>query len=41
KAVEIIIQANQTGNPGDGKVFVLPIYEAITIRTGESTTDAF
>ncbi|MDR3149732.1 MAG: P-II family nitrogen regulator [Oscillospiraceae bacterium] len=41
KVVDIIIDANQTGNPGDGKVFVLPIYEAITIRTGETTMDAF
>ena len=26
---------NQTGNPGDGKIFVMPVREAIRIRTGE------
>jgi nitrogen regulatory protein PII 2 len=33
--VKTIIAANQTGNPGDGKVFVLPIMNSIRIRTGE------
>jgi nitrogen regulatory protein PII 2 len=33
--VDTIIQANQTGNPGDGKIFVLPILEAVRVRTGE------
>ena len=37
KAVETIISANQTGNPGDGRIFVLPILEAYTIRSGEPT----
>ncbi len=41
EAVQIIIDTNQTGNPGDGKIFVLPIMEAYTVRTGESTTDAY
>ncbi len=35
KVVETIIKANQTGKPGDGKIFVLPVSEAIRIRTGE------
>lgn len=39
--VNIIIETNQTGNPGDGKIFVLPIMEAYTVRTGESTKDAY
>lgn len=39
--VRTIIETNQTGNPGDGKIFVLPIYEAYTVRTGESTIDAY
>ncbi len=39
--VQIIIETNQTGNPGDGKIFVLPIMEAYTVRTGESTKDAY
>jgi nitrogen regulatory protein PII 2 len=34
--VETIIQANQTGKPGDGKVFVIPISDAIRVRTEES-----
>lgn len=33
--VDTIIKANQTGNPGDGKIFVLPILEALRLRTGE------
>jgi nitrogen regulatory protein PII len=34
-AVNAIIQAARTGKIGDGKVFVLPIEEAIRIRTDE------
>jgi nitrogen regulatory protein PII 2 len=41
EVVDIIIKTNQTGNPGDGKIFVLPINEAYTVRTGESTHDAY
>ena len=33
--VKTIISVNQTGNPGDGKVFVLPVRESIRVRTGE------
>jgi Nitrogen regulatory protein PII len=36
RAVEIIIDANSTGKPGDGKIFVLPVDDAIRIRTGET-----
>lgn len=36
KAVDTIIEANSTGNPGDGKIFVLPITEVYRVRTGES-----
>lgn len=35
-AVRTIIETNQTGSPGDGKIFVLPLDEAIRVRTGES-----
>jgi nitrogen regulatory protein P-II 1 len=35
KAVETIVEAARTGKIGDGKVFVLPIDEAIRIRTEE------
>jgi nitrogen regulatory protein P-II 1 len=35
KAVETIVEAARTGKIGDGKVFVVPIEEAIRIRTEE------
>jgi nitrogen regulatory protein PII 2 len=41
KAVETIIEANQTGNPGDGKVFVRNILENYQVRSGEVATDAY
>ncbi len=41
KAVETIIRANQTGNKGDGKIFVLPVQENYQIRTGELAGDAY
>lgn len=34
-AVEAIIAAARTGNVGDGKIFVVPLEDAIRIRTGE------
>ncbi len=34
-AVEAIVRSARTGKIGDGKVFVLPIQEAIRIRTEE------
>lgn len=33
--VKTIIDVNQTGGPGDGKVFVMPAREAYRVRTGE------
>lgn len=35
KVVNAIIQAARTGNIGDGKIFILPVEEAIRVRTGE------
>ncbi|MCC5790775.1 MAG: P-II family nitrogen regulator [Opitutales bacterium] len=35
KTVEAIVKASKTGKIGDGKIFVLPIEEAIRIRTEE------
>jgi nitrogen regulatory protein P-II 1 len=35
KAVEVIVKSAKTGKIGDGKVFVLPVEEAIRIRTDE------
>ena len=34
--VEAIMRVNQTGQKGDGRVFVSPIEEAIRVRTGEN-----
>ncbi|MEW6110849.1 MAG: P-II family nitrogen regulator [Thermodesulfobacteriota bacterium] len=34
--IRTIIKVNQTGNPGDGKVFVCPINDVIRVRTGET-----
>ncbi len=33
--VRAIIQVNRTGYPGDGKIFVSPVEDAVRIRTGE------
>ncbi len=40
KVVELIIEVNKTGNMGDGKIFVMPVTDAIRVRTGETGTDA-
>ena len=40
RTVETIIAAARTGRIGDGKIFVLPVEEAIRIRTGEKGVDA-
>ena len=37
---EAISDAAKTGEPGDGKVFILPVEEAYQIRTGEVGPDA-
>jgi nitrogen regulatory protein PII 2 len=34
KVIKTIIQVNRTGSHGDGKMFVMPVEEAITVRTG-------
>ncbi|WP_048147907.1 P-II family nitrogen regulator [Palaeococcus ferrophilus] len=34
--VSIIVEKARRGIPGDGKIFVLPVEEAIRIRTGET-----
>lgn len=35
QAIEAITTAARTGNIGDGKIFVIPVDEAIRVRTGE------
>ena len=36
KAIDAIVKAAKTGKIGDGKVFVLPVDQAIRIRTEET-----
>jgi len=40
RAVEAIQQAAKTDKIGDGKIFVVPVEEALRIRTGERGPDA-
>lgn len=34
-AVKTIIEVNRTGKSGDGKIFVMPVHESASVRTGE------
>jgi nitrogen regulatory protein P-II 1 len=40
RTIETICQAAQTGQPGDGIIFIYPVDEVIRIRTGERGRDA-
>ncbi len=40
KVVEAVQSAANTGRIGDGKIFVLPVLEAVRIRTGDRGEDA-
>ncbi len=35
RVVDLICEAARTGEPGDGKVFVFPLDDAVRVRTGE------
>jgi len=39
-AVKTIIKVNKTGSPGDGKIFVEPVLDAVRVRTGEAGDEA-
>jgi nitrogen regulatory protein PII len=39
-AINAIVKAAQTGQIGDGKLFISDLEETIRIRTGETGTDA-
>ena len=39
-AIETIVKAAHTGKIGDGKIFVMPVEQAVRIRTNEMGTDA-
>jgi len=36
KTVKTIITVNRSGKSGDGKIFIMPILDAVRVRTGES-----
>src|SRR3569623_1137928 len=40
RVVDAITAAAKTGQIGDGKIFVLPLEQAVRIRTGETDTNA-
>jgi nitrogen regulatory protein P-II 1 len=40
RVIETILKHASTGKIGDGKVFVLPLEQAVRIRTGERGPDA-
>jgi nitrogen regulatory protein P-II 1 len=40
KVVETIMDVARTGKIGDGKIFVMPVEEAVRIRTGERGMNA-
>lgn len=38
--VETVIKSNSTKNPGDGKIFVMPVDDVCRVRTGETGSAA-
>lgn len=38
--IDAVVKASQTGQIGDGKIFVSPLSEVIRIRTGETGSSA-
>jgi nitrogen regulatory protein P-II 1 len=40
QVVQAIRKAANTGKIGDGKIFVIPVEEAVRVRTGETGADA-
>ncbi|MEW5911101.1 MAG: P-II family nitrogen regulator [Thermodesulfobacteriota bacterium] len=34
--VQALMETNRTGKPGDGKIFVLPVSDAVRVRTAEA-----
>ena len=38
--VDAIVEAARTGRIGDGKIFILPVDDAVRIRTGERGSNA-
>jgi len=40
KVIDVILQTAQTGNIGDGKIFITELTDVIRIRTGEMGEEA-
>ena len=40
KVVRTIIRVNRTEQPGDGKIFVVPVTNVVRVRTGEADMQA-
>ena len=40
QVMDAVVAAAKTGQIGDGKIFVMPIDQAVRIRTGETDVDA-
>ena len=38
--VATVMRVNQTGSPGDGKIFVTPVLDVFRVRTGEEGENA-
>jgi nitrogen regulatory protein P-II 1 len=38
--VNAIVRGVRTGEMGDGKIFIIPIEDAVRVRTGDSGTGA-
>ncbi|WP_457752052.1 P-II family nitrogen regulator [Thermococcus sp.] len=41
KVIDVIVRNARSGTPGDGKIFVIPVEEAVRVRTGERGNEAF
>jgi nitrogen regulatory protein P-II 1 len=35
EAIDVIVKAGRTGEVGDGKIFVIPVGDAVRVRTGD------
>lgn len=40
RVLDAIMEAARTGSPGDGKILVVPLDQAVRVRTGETSSDA-
>ncbi len=40
EVINIICKNARTGNPGDGKIFIIPVEKIVRVRTGEENENA-